>query len=226
MRCAPGTHEAALQLLKESNAPRGPVLDLASGSGAMLARLRDAGYSDLTAVELDAKKFALDGITPIPLDLNEDFAPKLPRQFALVSAIEIIEHLNSPRHFLTQCRQVLRDDGVLLLTTPNIADWMGRIRFLLTGTLRYFDDNQYRYNHHISPLPEAQLRHLFAEVGLQIVSQKTAGTFFGPLKIACMAPLWAPFRLVAGNQSFGDVNLYTLRKAEAQSSRPTDWSTS
>jgi 2-polyprenyl-3-methyl-5-hydroxy-6-metoxy-1,4-benzoquinol methylase len=225
MRCAPGTHEAAMDLIRATGTTRGAVLDLASGSGAMIARLQDAGFTDLTAIELDAKKFAVPGIAPLAVDLNADFATKIGRKFKLVTAIEIIEHLNSPRHFLQQTRELLDDDGLLLLTTPNVADWMGRVRFFLTGTLRYFDDSQYRYNHHVSPLPEAQLRHLLTEVGLKIVAQKTAGTFFGPLKMACMAPIWLPFFLFAGNRAMGDVNLYALRRADPLTSRPEDWTT-
>jgi 2-polyprenyl-3-methyl-5-hydroxy-6-metoxy-1,4-benzoquinol methylase len=223
MRCAPGTHEAAMDLIRETGVTSGPALDLASGSGAMIARLQDVGFGDLTAVELDAKKFGVAGITPLAVDLNQDFAPKFSRRFKLITAIEIIEHLNSPRHFLEQIRELLDDDGTLLLTTPNIAEWMGRIRFLVTGTLRYFDDAQYRYNHHVSPLPEAQLRHLLAEIGLKIVAEKSAGQFFGPLKMACMTPIWLPFFLFGGKQTMGDVNLYALRRVEPLTSRPEDW---
>jgi 2-polyprenyl-3-methyl-5-hydroxy-6-metoxy-1,4-benzoquinol methylase len=223
MRCAPGTHENAMGMLKESGVGTGPALDLASGSGAMVARLRENGFADITAVELDAKKFGVAGITPLAVDLNGDFAKVLGRRFSVVTAIEIIEHLDSPRHFLTQVRELLDENGMLLLTTPNIAEWMGRIRFLLTGTLRYFDDGQYDYNHHVSPLPAAQMRHLLAEVGLEIAASKTAGTFFGPLKMACMLPLWLPFRLFGGPTAMGDVNLYVLRRTSPKSSRASDW---
>jgi 2-polyprenyl-3-methyl-5-hydroxy-6-metoxy-1,4-benzoquinol methylase len=223
MRCAPGTHETAMEMLREAGAKKGPVLDLASGSGAMVARMRDGGFTDITAVELDAKKFGVAEITPLAVDLNSDFAKILGRRFSVVTAIEIIEHLNSPRHFLSQVRELLDDNGVLLLTTPNIGEWMGRIKFFLTGTLRYFDDAQYEYNHHVSPLPEAQVRHLLGEVGLSIVASKTAGNFFGPLKMTWMLPLWLPFRLFGGSSAMGDVNLYLLRRGAPRTSRASDW---
>jgi 2-polyprenyl-3-methyl-5-hydroxy-6-metoxy-1,4-benzoquinol methylase len=210
-------------MLKDCGARKGSVLDLASGSGAMVARLCDNGFTDITAVELDAKKFGVPEVTPLAIDLNGEFAKALGRRFAVVTAIEIIEHLDSPRHFLSQARDLLDEDGLLLLTTPNIAEWMGRIRFLITGTLRYFDDGQYEYNHHVSPLPAAQMRHLLAEVGLDIVASKTAGTFFGPLKMACMLPLWLPFRVFAGRSAMGDVNLYMLRRIAPKTSRASDW---
>ena len=51
MRCAPGTHEAAAALLLASVKDRPATLDLASGSGSFLARLRDHGFADLDAVK-------------------------------------------------------------------------------------------------------------------------------------------------------------------------------
>ncbi|MDP9174621.1 MAG: class I SAM-dependent methyltransferase [Planctomycetota bacterium] len=223
MRCAPGIHQIVATMLQGLQIVRGPVLDLGSGSGALLARLGDEGFTDLNAVELNAQKFGLAGVVPIAIDLNSRFAASFSRRFSLITCVEIIEHLDSPRNFLTEVRELLADDGLLLLTTPNVADWMGRIRFLLTGTLRYFDDAQYRFNHHVSPLPNVQLRHLLDEIGLRIITTKTAGTFFGPLKMALLAPFWLPFRLFAGDSVMGDVNLYALVRTEPKPSRAGDW---
>lgn len=226
MRCAPGTHDAAMKLLQKCPTGTGrSVLDLASGSGALLARLADAGFTDLSAVELDAGKFHLAGVAPMGLDLNTDFAEKIDRRFDLVTAIEIIEHLDSPRHFLGQVRELLNDGGILLLSTPNVSDWAGRVKFALTGTLRYFDESQYRFNHHVSPLPDVQFRHLAAEIGLRIIQSTTAGTFFGPLKMAFLLPIWFPFRLAFGSTAVGDVNLYTLTRDNPRQTRAEDWTT-
>jgi 2-polyprenyl-3-methyl-5-hydroxy-6-metoxy-1,4-benzoquinol methylase len=223
MRCAPGTHETVAAMVKELNVAGGPVLDLGAGSGALLARFADLGFTDLTAAELDTAKFGLPGVTPMAVDLNSQFAGKFNRRFSLVTAVEIIEHLDSPRRFLSEVRELLADDGLLVVTTPNIADWMGRIRFLLTGTLRYFDDGQYEFNHHVSPMPAVQLRHLFDEIGLRIVAKKSAGSFFGSLKMAALSPFWLPFRLFGGESAMGDVNLYAVVRSEPKLSRAGDW---
>jgi SAM-dependent methyltransferase len=212
-----------MNLLRKLKLPPGPALDLASGSGAFLARLADAGFTDLSAVELDAGKFKLPGITPQAVDLNGDFAAKIARKFSLVTAIEIIEHLDSPRHFLSQARELLTEEGLLLLSTPNISEWIGRLKFLLTGTLRYFDEGQYRFNHHVSPVPDTQLRHMIAEIGLCVIDSTTAGTFLGPLKLACLSPIWLPMRIALGSHVMGDVNLYVLGKCDPHPSRAADW---
>jgi hypothetical protein len=48
------------------------ILDLASGSGAMLARFRDIGYIQLYVVESNTARFQLAGINPLAIDLNAD----------------------------------------------------------------------------------------------------------------------------------------------------------
>src|SRR5438034_11562082 len=116
MRCAPGTHEAAAVLVTRHVTKDARVLDLASGTGAFLARLRDLGYANLDAVELNVEGFRLQGVTPRPVDLNSAFTQVLPRDFNLVTAIEIIEHLDCPRQFLRNVHTLLADGGHLLLT--------------------------------------------------------------------------------------------------------------
>jgi 2-polyprenyl-3-methyl-5-hydroxy-6-metoxy-1,4-benzoquinol methylase len=209
-RCAPGVPEDAVALLAKHNVRDVPVLDLASGSGAFLARLRKSGFEDLTAVELDREKFGFRELTPHVVNLNERFSAAFDRQFGLITATEIIEHLDNPRHFLREIHALLRPDGHLLVSTPNVTNFEGRLKFLLQGELRYFDEAQYWYNHHISPITDTQMRLLLAEVGFQILAAKQSGSFSGLLR------RW----LFPG----GEVNVYLARKCAPKPSVPTDWS--
>ncbi len=212
MRCAPGTHEAAGELITR-HVPRDvKVCDLASGTGAFLARLRDLDYRNLNAVELNVEGFKFEGVTPQSVDLNAPFAGQLPNDFGLVTAIEIVEHLDCPRQFLRNIRAMLVEGGQLLLTTPNVAHWLGRARFLISGELRQFQRRDYDHQRHISPLTDVQLRLIFEEIGFDIVDWTTAGTFFGPLKRAAFAPVTLAARLALGALADGDVLIYLVQK--------------
>lgn len=199
--------------------PAAGVLDLASGSGAMLARLQVAGFTDLHGVRRDLETFGVPE-TPSPegtdvrtLDLNDDFAPRYDRRFALVVAVDVVEHLASPRHFLRQARDLLDDGGHLLLTTPNVANWIGRLRFVATGDLRWFDAHHYRRLRHISPTTDAQMRAMLDEAGFRLVDATVAGSFLGPLQVVATAVLSLPFVAIFGRRGWGDCNVYLAGKA-------------
>lgn len=212
--CAPGTHEAALAVLLQHVQPRGNVLDLAAGSGAWLGRLRDAGFKDLCAVELNVDWFELEGLTPRPIDLNTTFSQEFDSPFGLVTAIEIMEHLDCPRDFLRQIHHLLRDDGYLLLTTPNIGHWIGRLRFLKRGEHRYFREGDYHSQRHISAMTDLHVRLMLRETGFRLVESRVAGSFFGPLRKLVTMPLSIPFRILFGSRTGGDISIYLAAKSK------------
>jgi SAM-dependent methyltransferase len=214
MRCAPGTHEAAMRLITQHVPDHPAAIDLASGSGAFLARLRDHQFADLDAVEIDRAGFRFSDLEPRALDLNGPFAGQIDRRFGLAVALEIVEHLDSPRHFLREVHTLLRRDGFLLLSTPNIANWTGRLRFTLSGEHRQFQEHDYDYQRHISPTTDTQMKLMLRETGFQLIADTTAGTFFGPLKRAVLWPIIAAARLMWGRVGVEDVRLYLAKRVE------------
>lgn len=214
----PGLQEAAFKLLLQHVSPQASVLDLASGSGATRARFEDAGFTDLSAVARDP---ALCGKPPhatpehpeaLALDLNGEFAAHFKRRFDFVLSSEVIEHVASPRHFLGQVSQLLEDGGHVLLTTPNVSNWIGRVRFLLFGELRWFDERRCRRLNHISPITDAQMRNMLRECGFELVASDSRGSFTGPLGAVLTAPISLPFLVFAGRRGWGDCNVYLARK--------------
>lgn len=86
------------------------------------------------------------------VDLDErDFATGIePGSYDLVTAVEVIEHLESPLGFLRNVARLLRPDGCAIVTTPNVENLHARVKYLLTGTLRLLD--RYGDPTHISPV--------------------------------------------------------------------------
>lgn len=216
-RCSPGTHEAGESLLLKHLNRCNSVLDLGSGTGAWLARMKKHGFTGLNAVELDTENFSVPGVEPLPIDLNSAFSRHFDKSFQLVTAIEIIEHLDCPRHFLREIHRLLSGDGYLLLTCPNVGHWMGRMRFLLWGELRMFDALNYRSQRHISPITDAQIRQMFRETGFRLIGSTTAGNSHGCVLRIATSPARLLFRIAAGRQTDGDVAIYLARKSAPDS---------
>lgn len=221
LHCPPGLQEASFRLFLPHVSPRASVLDLASGSGGTRARFEDVGFTDLSSVARDPDLCGrpLHATPEHPearkLDLNGAFAARFERRFDFIISSEVIEHVASPRHFLSQVFQLLESGGHVLLTTPNVSNWIGRIRFLLFGELRWFDKRRSQHLNHISPITDAQMRRMLGDCGFELVASGAGGSFTGPLSALLTAPLSLPFLLLAGRRGWFDCSIYLARKAPA-----------
>jgi SAM-dependent methyltransferase len=169
-RAAAGLHAAVFERFRALVPPPAHVLDCGAGTGAWAARLFNAGYSSLIAADIDREAFAAH-VPFFAADLNAPFArPALElsgRRFDALTAIEVIEHLENPSHFLRQCVQCLAPHGRLFVTTPNPACLPGRLKFLRSGDLRMFDAKGDPT--HITPLTIPVFTRLAERNGLVVV---------------------------------------------------------
>ncbi|MCA9279005.1 MAG: class I SAM-dependent methyltransferase [Phycisphaeraceae bacterium] len=66
------------------------------------------------------------------IDLNSPL-PYEDNRFDLVYSVEVIEHVEGHRNFISEAARVLKPNGTLVLTTPNVHRLSSRLRFLLSG---------------------------------------------------------------------------------------------
>ena len=130
--------------------PRGEAraVDLGAGSGAFSRRLSIAGWS-VEAVDRDSSAFA-DDVPLHQFDLDASAWPLDADSYQLVAALEVIEHIRNPIGFLTRIAGLLDEDGLAVLTTPNMDSLASRLRFLMRGKLRQMDESGDPT--HISPI--------------------------------------------------------------------------
>ena len=112
-------------------APQSRILDAPCGEGALTAALAEGGF-ETWATDLDAAAGERLGDRFRAADLNGPL-PWPDRTFDLVASVEGIEHLENPFSFLREAHRVLRPDGLLILTTPNIVSLRSRTRFFFSG---------------------------------------------------------------------------------------------
>lgn len=95
------------------------ILDVGCGLGLILQRLKGKN-----AVGIDVNTYALDyAKKAAPMaQLIRGYAKNLPftaKQFDLIFALDLIEHLKKPKSFLKEVHRVLKDYGRLVLSTPD-----------------------------------------------------------------------------------------------------------
>ena len=163
-----GLHEfVANRVLSRYARPGLRAADLGAGPGAMAARLKSLGC-DVLAVDLSAEGYGAD-VPHLAADFNQpDFASRLGLgSFGLVTAIEVIEHVENPIGFLRNVGKLLAPDGVAVLTTPNVDSLPARLKFLMRGKIRTMDEHGEPT--HISPIFVDLLRRQYlTRTGLQL----------------------------------------------------------
>ncbi|MGE0704978.1 MAG: class I SAM-dependent methyltransferase [Vicinamibacterales bacterium] len=211
---ASGLHAHAFELFRRHVTPGARVLDLGSGAGAWATRLHDAGYK-VTACDLVARN---DLEFPYQeADLNGSFGSKFKTgEFDAISFVEVIEHLENPRHIFRQLVPLMKDGGTLLLTTPNASGVYSRVRFFFTGQMSMFTDEAYGIGHgHITPMTAWQLEKVFMEHALSIVERTFHDAPFLPPRsqgdVAKVAA-WMMFRMFMFGTVGGQNIMYVVRK--------------
>ena len=201
----PSLHEYCMSLIQSLPLPANArVLDLGAGEGAFSLRLLDAGY-EVNAAELDPQRFGVDAPCQ-NIDLNLDFHDKWNERFQLVVAIEILEHLHNPRHFIRNCLSMLAPEGFLLISSPNVESWFSRIRFLRDGRLLWFEEGDYHGYGHLTPIFSWQIRQICRELGAELI--QVSNTKNSLLRKRLGESLWSVLR----NKSFYLSMLYPLMR--------------
>jgi len=163
------THERIAEILTQF--PRGRVLDCAAGEGAMALRLQSLGF-EAFACDVEREKFSARGVPLCQADLCQGL-PYAGGSFDYVTCLEAIEHLEDQFRFLRECARVLRPEGKVIISTPNIAGLASRLKFLLTGFFSLVGEplNEFHtlpYHGHVHPVPYFILRYILHRTGFRI----------------------------------------------------------
>jgi 2-polyprenyl-3-methyl-5-hydroxy-6-metoxy-1,4-benzoquinol methylase len=164
-RTIPGLHEALVRHLPSLDKD-GAILDVGCGTGAWLQRLSGHGFRNLYGIDIELPQIGRTTAQVFQMDLDNDDLQLTDLRFQLITAIEVIEHIENTGRLLGLVESHLSDDGLFLLTTPNIHSLHSRLRFLLKGELQFFDEKADVT--HIKPFVFTGLQRMLARHGLRV----------------------------------------------------------
>jgi len=184
--------QQVLELVPQFLAAGSKVLDVGTGAGDLAHGLKEQGY-DVSALDIDpsACKHAEVEVTRC------DVMSGLPHEdgtFDMLTALELIEHMEDPFKAVREFHRVLKPGGLLLLTTPNCGNIEKRILYLYTGSLTHALEYEPSgpkaggAHHHIAPMTLPVLKYLLETNGFRVEHITTANP---KTRIWLLAPLVA-----------------------------------
>lgn len=151
-------------------------LDIGAGRGTLISRLKSALPLESSACDYTDELMRLEGQKVDIANLNDSPLPYPDASFDIVTATEVIEHLEHFRRVVREIHRVLKPGGLCVLSTPNILNLNSRLRFLgfgfwnLFGPLPVAHSALYSTGGHINPVSWFYIAHAMLDAGFQGVT--------------------------------------------------------
>jgi len=173
-------HDTVVSILEKL--PRGTLLDVPAGEGALAARLIDAGF-DVRCCDLYPEIFRLPGIDIHRGNLDADL-PFEDRSFDYITCLEGLEHIENPQQAMREFARVLKPEGHLIVSVPNSLNVEERLKWLLYGYTSHFKpisrataerlrgeyNNRVEIAAHVNPIGYSELRYVLEKNGFEIMN--------------------------------------------------------
>lgn len=118
-----------IELFKQFVNPGEPVIDIGCGVGTSTLLLREAGFE---AVGADVSDLFLPSQSGVFTTVDFQNAPDIPdNEFSAAACMNVIEHIPSPKKFLTEMARVVRPGGYIILLAPNLTSPLVGIRIVI-----------------------------------------------------------------------------------------------
>lgn len=144
------------------------LLDVGCGNGALLG-LAGGRYEQMYGCDLAEKalrEVSLRGMKTACADLNVGALPYKDNTFDCVTCLEVIEHVVDPLRLLRELHRVLRPQGRLVMTTPNIRYFRNVLKLIVEGRFPHTTTDTFVWGGgHLHYFTRNDLAQLFGEAG-------------------------------------------------------------
>jgi hypothetical protein len=220
----PGLHGYLATIIPSFAASPGTAVDLGAGTGAFANRLCRMGF-DVTAVERAEDRYR-GTPTNLALDLDDpSFHKSLPSHASLVTAIEIIEHLENPISFLRNVRELLSDRGTAIITSPNVDSLVGRLKFGLRGEMRMMGEHSGDPTHITPIITDLFRRQWVPRAGLEMVGRLPYPSDRAFATVGDHPVLTRVLNIALRRSTSvltGDINIFLLKRIEPKEAPSSD----
>jgi SAM-dependent methyltransferase len=144
------------------------ILEVGAGTGDSIAVLRENYLQDSNCFVVEPNPSMWPAIIANGIQIVKDFTELEENSFDVIMGFEVLEHILNPFEFLQTLRSYLRNDGVMIFSTPNAHSIEVQLLRDKSTTLDI---------EHISVLSPAGIHSLAARSNLKVDEIITPGDF-------------------------------------------------
>lgn len=189
-------YDLALEAIKRWNLPpKAKVIDVGGGRGNLAVFLVDR-FQNVEIVD-HAMQPAPAGCIYRTSDLNSQWE-LAEADYDAAFALEVIEHLENPRHFARELARIIKPGGRAFISTPNQLSLASKTSLFARDYFRDFSDNCYPA--HITALLPKDLERIAIETGF--LMERISFTRSG--RVPCLSCNWQRYFPFLGGKWFSD----------------------
>lgn len=150
------------------------IIDIGGNTGVISKILKDKGF-DVTVADISEealKTCQKKSLKTIKFDFNEKF-PLKDKSYDIVIAGEVIEHILDVELFMNECNRIIKTDGHLVISTPNLSTFKDRIRFLFGFMPRQINPHHEYLKLHIRQFNYRSLKYSLTLAKFKLIKFKS-----------------------------------------------------
>ena len=159
-------HETVERILQ--NETSGRVLDVPAGKGVLALRLKKHGF-EVFCCDLYPQIFKLKD-TEIKFGDLDATLPYADESFDYAACVEGLEHIENPANAIREFARVLKKNGLLIVSVPNIMNVEERLKWLFSG-----------YTSHFKPLSKEAISDIKNEIGAEYDGMEEVALHVNPI---------------------------------------------
>ena len=148
------------------------ILDIGCGAGAFAAGLREARSATLEiwGVEMDpeAARRATEVLDQVHVgDVREILSDLPPGHFDCIVCNDVLEHIEEPQAVLRALQSLLRPEGRIVVSIPNVRYFFNVLDLVVHGRWEYTDEGILDRTH-LRFFTRSSIRRMFTDCGYEL----------------------------------------------------------
>ena len=162
-----GLKDIGFKSLEKQLSGNKTFLDIGCATGMLISWLKEKGWM-VQGVDI-CRSSALYGIRERGLNISIGTLESLKykeENFSVIHCSHLIEHLTDPKAFLKEINRILKKDGYLILSTPNVDGFQAKL---------FKEDWRSAIADHMYLFSKKTLKTLLKSTGFKVIKYKTWG---------------------------------------------------